>query len=305
MSEATTELRAKKVDFQARNSEATDIRNRVDRLRNEVEHKEHQEMVMNDKIVEFGHSLAQNNDIKHQFKSSCDEIKREISNYRNSSLVCERDLIRMEEKIARAEQDKVNRENVLVSLDAELKLGEAARDDLLNKRQELNNNIGRQQSEINRSSSRLMEVDSAVTYLKQEMVKMKVSIQTTERKRDDETEAREELNVKINHAQLELKKLDDMVSTEEKTTGVLGEELQVYNERKVDLTRENRELSDLLRKLQCQNSSLIANLEGMERENEEVMYMLKRDEDYKELKVTIGGSISTAQEIIYKKKTYS
>ena len=43
----------------------------------------------------------------------------------------------------------------------------------------------------------------------------------------------------------------------------------------------------------------------MERENEEVMYMLKRDEDYKELKVTIGGSISTAQEIIYKKKTYS
>ena len=50
---------------------------------------------------------------------------------------------------------------------------------------------------------------------------------------------------------------------------------------------------------------MIASLEGMERENEEVMYMLKRDEDYKELKVTIGGSISTAQEIIYKKKTYS
>jgi hypothetical protein len=48
---------------------------------------------MNDKIVEFGHSLAQNNDIKYQFKSSCDEIKREISNYRNSSLVCERDLV--------------------------------------------------------------------------------------------------------------------------------------------------------------------------------------------------------------------
>jgi hypothetical protein len=46
MSEATTELRAKKIDFQARNSEATDIRNRVDRLRNEVEHKEHQEMVI-------------------------------------------------------------------------------------------------------------------------------------------------------------------------------------------------------------------------------------------------------------------
>lgn len=162
----------------------------------------------------------------------------------------------MEEKIARAEQDKVNRENVLVSLDAELKLGETIRDDLLNKRQDLNNNIGRQQSEINRSSSRLMEVDNAVTYLKQEMSKMKVSIQTTERKRDDETEAREELNVKINHAQLELKKLDDRLSTEEKTTAVLGEELQGYNERKVDLTRENRELSDLLRKLQCQNSSV-------------------------------------------------
>lgn len=49
---------------------------------------------------------------------------------------------------------------------------------------------------------------------------------------------------------------------------------------------------------------LIANLEGMERENEEAMYMLKRDEDYKELKLTIEGSIGTAQQIIYKKKTY-
>jgi hypothetical protein len=42
----------------------------------------------------------------------------------------------------------------------------------------------------------------------------------------------------------------------------------------------------------------------MERENEEAMYMLKRDEDYKELKLTIEGSIGTAQQIIYKKKTY-
>jgi len=199
----------------------------------------------------------------------------------------------------------VNRENVLVSLEAELKVGESARDELLNKRQELNHNIGRQQSEINRSSSKLMEIDSAVTYLKQEMIKLKASIGNTERKRDEETELREDLNVKINHSQLELRKLDDQLTIEDRTTGILSEDLQIHNEKKADLARENRELSDLLRKLQCQNSSLIANLESMERENEEAMYMLKRDEDYKELKITIGGSISTAQEIVYKKKSYN
>lgn len=58
-------------------------------------------------------------------------------------------------------------------------------------------------------------------------------------------------------------------------------------------------------KLQCQNSSLVAQLETLQRENEECIYMLKRDEDYKELKITIGGSISTAQEIVYKKKSYN
>lgn len=85
MSEATTELRAKKTDFQARNSEVIDIRNRVDRLRGEVEHKEHQEMVMNDKIVELSRSLADHHDVKNHVKQSCDDLKREISNYRNSS----------------------------------------------------------------------------------------------------------------------------------------------------------------------------------------------------------------------------
>jgi len=91
MSEVTAELRLKKTDFQSRNSEVIDIRNRVDRLRNEVEYKETQESSLNDKIVEYGRQLASNNDMKNQLKSACDELKREISNYRNSSLVCERD----------------------------------------------------------------------------------------------------------------------------------------------------------------------------------------------------------------------
>ena len=45
ISEATNELRNRKTDFQARNGEVIDIRNRVDRLRQEVEHKEAQEIV--------------------------------------------------------------------------------------------------------------------------------------------------------------------------------------------------------------------------------------------------------------------
>merc|ERR1712006_10426 len=86
----------------------------------------------------------------------------------------------------------------------------------------------------------------------------------------------------------------------DKLVAELNTELNMQNDKKIELNRENREYKELLSRLQCQNSTLVAQLETLQRENEECTYMLKREEDYKELKVTIGASISTAQEILQK-----
>jgi len=107
----------------------------------------------------------------------------------------------MEEKIARLEQEKLNKENGVVSLDSEIKFIEQTRDELTSKRVEHTNNINRQQQEINKSSSKLMECENGLNYVKQEINKIKSAIQQTEKKRGDESELKDDLNQKLNHIQ--------------------------------------------------------------------------------------------------------
>lgn len=85
ISTATNELRIKKNEFQGINGEAIDLRNRLERLRSDVEHKEHQETVMNEKIAELGRNLSSASDLREQLKQGSDDLKRDTSNLRNTS----------------------------------------------------------------------------------------------------------------------------------------------------------------------------------------------------------------------------
>lgn len=100
----------------------------------------------------------------------------------------------------------------------------------------------------------------------------------------------------------ECRRVEDLIQSEDKQINDYSEAFGKYTEQKIETSRQNTLYRESLSHLQCQNSGLIGQLETFQRENEEVMYMLRRDEDYKELKVTIGSSIQTAQDIMTKKR---
>jgi len=122
----------------------------------------------------------------------------------------------MEEKIARAEQEKTNKENTIITLESDIKNNDQHKEELFSKRSELTNNINKQQAEINKSTSKLMENDNKLNYNKQEISKIKSAISHTEKKRSEESEVREDLNLKLNHHQAEHRRIDDRITNEEK-----------------------------------------------------------------------------------------
>ena len=270
-----------------------------------VEHKEHSEVVVDEKIQELGRQLSNNHELKDQFKVRIDELKKDLANLRNSYSICERDLIKVEEKVARGEHSQINSNNSILGLEAQQKTHETNREEAMIKRNNILSLINKKDLELARASAKIKDNEDSQAFVKQEVSKLNDTINTVERKRAEEADIRAELTRKINAAESELRRVDDLVVNEQRNYENLNEEYKTLMEKKTEINKVNVSYRETLNQLQCQNSSLVGQLETFQRENEEICAMLRRDEDYKECAITVGASMNTASEMVSKKKNIS
>jgi len=124
ITEATEQLKRIKEDHQGRCNEMIDLRNKYDRLNNEVETKQEVEATNYERLAVL---KSQNDEVvvaRNQIKDDCEQLRLLISNIRNSNLIYERDLIKSEVRVSQTQKNTLLRQNDIVKLDSELQLFE-------------------------------------------------------------------------------------------------------------------------------------------------------------------------------------